>query len=62
MAYMGKWEGVLKVNAWNFIAFLMALESDQQLDIEKAKGMRLEGEIEKSIVKGYDAEFKFSAT
>ena len=52
-------EGILEANEWDFIAFLMTVESDRQFDIEKAKGMGFAEEIDKSrVVEGYEIAFQ----
>jgi hypothetical protein len=52
-------EGILEANDWDFIAFLMTVESDRQFDIEKVKTMGFAAEIGKSsVVQGYGTTFK----
>lgn len=52
-------EAILEANDWDFIAFLMTVESDRQLNIEKAKGVGFGGGIESSkIVRGYEVAFE----
>jgi hypothetical protein len=69
MAHKDAWEGwvrenglrdgILEANDWDFIAFLMTVESDRQFDIGKAKWMGFGGEIGKSgVVKGYEMAFE----
>jgi phage anti-repressor protein len=68
-AHQGRWvgwvrenglrEGTVEANDWDFIAFVMTVESDRQFDIEKAKEMGFAEEIEKSqILKGYETAFE----
>ena len=69
MANKGRWkgwvkenglrEGILEANDWDFIAFLMTVESDRQFDIEKAKAMGFAAEIVKSsVIQGYWTAFE----
>lgn len=69
MAHKDRWEGwvkenglrdgILEANEWDFIAFLLTVESDRQFDLGKAKELGFGAEIEKSeVVKGYEAAFE----
>jgi hypothetical protein len=50
-------EGILEANDWDFIAFLMTIESDRQF--EKAKAMGFAAKIEKSsVIQGYGTAFE----
>ena len=53
-------EGILEANDWDFIAFLMTIESDRQFgSIEKAKAMGFAAKIEKSsVIQGYGTAFE----
>lgn len=52
-------KGVLEANDWDFIGFLMTVESDRHMDLQKARDLGFSGEMDRTdVVKGYAAGFE----
>jgi hypothetical protein len=52
-------EGVLEGNDWEFIGFLMEVESDRQMELQKARDLGFAGEMDGSdVVAGYASAFE----
>ena len=47
-------EGVLEANDWDFIGFVMTVETDRHMDLKRARDVRFADGIQsRDVVKGY---------
>jgi nucleoside-diphosphate-sugar epimerase len=69
MAHQDRWagwvekyglkEGVLEANDWDFIDFVMTVETDRHMDLQRARDVGFADEIQSSdVVKGYAVAFR----